>query len=114
MQYCMKSFRAKLNQIAMLHCVNIICCPARCSVPIQVTLQQCEDQLAATERNLSEAQAEAKDLAKQKQGLERAVHQAKEEIKARGLNCGDAHIQKQRPEQRSQEGQKQVFNQAVQ
>ena len=96
MQYCMKSFRAKLSQIAMLHSVNIICCPARCSVPLQVTLQQCQEQLAATERNLSEAQAEAKDLAKQKQGLENAVHQAKEEIKARDSHCGSSHIQNQR------------------
>jgi hypothetical protein len=112
-QYCMNSFRAKVSQIAMLHCVNIICCPARCSVPIQVTLQQCEEQLAATERNLSEAQAEAKDLAKQKQGLERAVHQAKEEVKARVLHTGNSQIQKQRPEQWSQEGQEQVLHQIV-
>ena len=93
MQYYTNGFMANLSRIDMLHCVNIVCCPARCSVPVQVTLQQCEGQLAATEQNLSEAQAEAKELAKQKQGLERAVHEAKEDIKASALHCGSSHFQ---------------------
>ncbi len=77
-------------------------CLACCSVPVQVTLQQCKDQLAAMEQKLSRAQAEARDLAKQKQSLEHTVHQAKEDIK---VSVPGLLNEEQAPERWDQQGQ---------